>query len=86
MTKDRNRPSGQNPVAESGKFHRIDGPTTGTPPDPPSGGGFDRCPSSQQALRFAISLAAPLNAHLLRHAHRPVGLVPDATRDTKAGQ
>ena len=26
--------------------------------------GFDRCPASHHALRFAIELAAPLNAYL----------------------
>jgi nucleotide-binding universal stress UspA family protein len=64
MTKKREPPSAETTMADQGKTQRLEGPTTDIPATHHLVVGFDRCPSSQQALRFAITLAAPLNAHL----------------------
>lgn len=56
--------SAKDMMVNARKLQRIHGPTTEIPPTHHLVVGFDRCPSSQQALRFAITLAAPLNSYL----------------------
>lgn len=64
-TDDDQRSRGQNSALdEVEKQLSVDGPVTDMTPSHHVVVGFDRHPSSQQALRFAITLAAPLNAHL----------------------
>jgi nucleotide-binding universal stress UspA family protein len=60
MTRDRKSQM----LADARRPQRIEGPTAALPPTSHVVVGFDRCPASHHALRFAIELAAPLNAHL----------------------
>jgi nucleotide-binding universal stress UspA family protein len=64
MTRHPKTSSAKDTMVNARKLRRIDGPTTDMPATHHLLVGFDRCPSSQQALRFANTLAAPLNAHL----------------------
>jgi nucleotide-binding universal stress UspA family protein len=64
MTRHPKTSSAKDTMVNARKLQRIDGPTTDIPATHHLLVGFDRCPSSQHALRFAITLAAPLNAHL----------------------
>lgn len=53
-----------NTGTDSGRYAPTEGPSTGILPAHHLVVGFDRYPSSWQALRFAITLAEPLNAYL----------------------
>jgi nucleotide-binding universal stress UspA family protein len=57
-------PSVEEMLADARRPQRIEGPTAALPPTSHVVVGFDRCPASHRALRFAIELAAPLNAYL----------------------
>ena len=64
MTSDQKYPSVKEMLADARRPQRIEGPTAALPPTSHLVVGFDRCPASHRALRFAIELAAPLNAYL----------------------
>lgn len=64
MTRDRKYPSPDETPTDARRPERSEGPTTALPPTSHVVVGFDRCPASHHALRFAIELAAPLNAYL----------------------
>ena len=60
MTRDRKSQM----LADARRPQRIEGPAAALRPTSHVVVGFDRCPASYHALRFAIELAAPLNAYL----------------------
>jgi nucleotide-binding universal stress UspA family protein len=64
MTEDQKYSSLEEMLRDARKPQRIDGPTAGVSPTSHLVIGFDACPSSHRALRFAIDLAAPLAAYL----------------------
>ena len=64
MTRNRKYASVEQMLADARRPQRIEGPTAALPPTSHVVVGFDRCPASYHALRFAIELAAPLNAYL----------------------
>ena len=82
MTRDRKYPSVKEMLADARRPQRIEGPTAALRPTSHVVVGFDRCPASHHALRFAIELAAPLNAYLhVAHiiASKTSRLIPTAT-------
>lgn len=64
MSTDPHPPARENTGTDSGRHAPTEGPSTGILPAHHLVVGFDRYPSSWQALRFAITLAEPLNAYL----------------------
>jgi nucleotide-binding universal stress UspA family protein len=64
MTRDQKYPSVDETPSDARWPQRTEGPTTAFPPTSHVVVGLDRCPASHHALRFAIELAAPLNAYL----------------------
>lgn len=64
MTRDQKYPSVDETPSDARGPQRTEGPTTALPPTSHVVVGFDRSPASHHALRFAIELAAPLNAYL----------------------
>jgi nucleotide-binding universal stress UspA family protein len=64
VTRDRKYLSVDETPSDACGPQRTEGPTTALPPTSHVVVGFDRCPASHHALRFAIELAAPLNAFL----------------------
>ena len=64
MRRNRKYPSVEQMLADARRPQRIEGPTAALRPTSHVVVGFDRCPASHHALRFAIELAAPLNAYL----------------------